>query len=348
MTRTFEHLQTRDRMRNPLSHLAASARDVGLLLATRFSRQELAFESVAELPGDGYKTACEWYGALSVAAHTGHQQLLDSLVAKFDPLAGDFSAAMKSGTAHVDRYVFGIVPLAIYVQTRDERHLRLGTETADVQQTTNQTRSAVDDMFMMTALQLQAHRTTGDAGYLDFMARTMLDYLLAQQDDGLFFHNADEARVYWGRGNGWFAAGMAEMLGDLPWSSPHHRTIRSGYLRMMEALLPLQSAGGRWYQVLDMPDDPENWEESSGSAMFTYAMAAGVRRGILDAETYRPVVEAAWAGLRGALCERGDVSDVCTGSWYKKDAKEYMRLERLSGDGHGQAPVLWAAAELLR
>jgi rhamnogalacturonyl hydrolase YesR len=333
---------------NPLSHLVPSAEEIGLLLANRFSRQQLAFSSVANLPGDGYKTACEWYGSLGVAKLTESQALLDTLVTKFEPLKGSFISAMLGGSAHVDRYIFGMVPLEIYLQTGDASYLPLGTETADNQQVTDQTRDAIDDMFMMTGLQLQAYRATNDDKYIDFMAETMVDYLGAQQSNGLFFHNETQARVHWGRGNGWFAAGMAEIMRDLSTGSAHYQTILGGYRQMMEGLLAYQGDNGLWYQVLDMAEDPNNWEESSGSAMFTYAMIAGVRRGVLDAGVYVPVIEAAWSGLQSKISAQGDVSDICVGTWYKASAQEYMSLTRLTGDGHGQAPVLWAAAELLR
>lgn len=333
---------------NPLAHLVPSAREVGLLLANRFSRQPLAFDSVQSLPGDGYKTACEWYGALGVAKHTDSQELLDALVTKFDPLEDDFVSGMLAGDAHVDRYIFGIVPIEIYLQTDVPNYRSLGTEFADRQQTTNQTRDAIDDMFMMTVLQLQAYRATLDDSYLAFMSATMVEYLGAQRDNGLFFHNVSQAPVHWGRGNGWFAAGMAEMLRDLPATSGDYAIILAGYERMMEGLLAYQAPSGLWYQVLDMPDDPSNWQETSGSAMFTYAMIAGVRRGILDANIYVPAIEAAWTGLADKLSVQGDVTDICIGTWYKPTAREYMELTRLTGDGHGQAPILWAAAELLR
>jgi unsaturated rhamnogalacturonyl hydrolase len=333
---------------NPLAELIPSAKDVGLLLAERFSRQTLAYSSVANLPGDGYKTACEWYGALGVANLTDSQELLASLVTKFDPLKGDFISAMTGGEAHVDRYIYGMVPLEIYLQTGDDSYLPLGIQTADKQQTTNQTRDAIDDMFMMTGLQLEAYRATQNDAYLTFMSDIMVDYLGAQQDNGLFFHNVTEAPVHWCRGNGWFAAGMAEMMRDLPPSSSNYPTIEAGYKKMMDGLVPLQGPNGLWYQVLNLPNDSSNWEETSGSAMFTYAMIAGVRRGILDATTYVPVIEAAWAGLQTKISAQGDVSGICVGTWYKSTPQEYMALTKLTGDGHGQAPVLWAAAELLR
>lgn len=331
-----------------LDHLIPSATEVGLKLANRFSRQQLSFNSVYDLPGDGYKSACEWYGAITIANLTDNTQLLDSLIAKFSPIRQNFVNDMFRGTAHVDRYIFGMVPLEIYLQTLDSSYLSLGTQVADRQQTTNQTRDAIDDMFMMTGLQLQAYRATGDSKYLDFMASTMVDYLRFQQSNGLFFHNVNQARTYWGRGNGWFAAGMAEIMRDLPESHQHYNTIESGYMKMMEGLLPFQLDSGLWSQVINLPDDSRNWGESSGTAMFTYAMVAGVKRGVLDATTYVPVIERAWQGLRNQINDNGDVRNVCVGTWYKNSPAEYMALQRLTGDGHGQAPVLWVVAELLR
>lgn len=152
--------------------------------------------------------------------------------------------------------------------TKDESYLSLGTVVADVQQVTGQTRDAIDDMFMITGLQQQAHRATGDGKYNDFMSATMVEYLKAQQPNGLFLHNEERARVQWGRGNGWFAAGMAEILRDLPTDHENYEAIEQGYEKMMAGLLPLQSENGLWYQVLDMPSHADNWEESSGSAMY--------------------------------------------------------------------------------
>jgi unsaturated rhamnogalacturonyl hydrolase len=339
---------------NPLAHLIPSAKDVGVLLANRFSKQALNF-TAKNMPGDGYKVVCEWYGALGVAKSTNNQTLLDALVAKFNPVKATFVADMTGGDAHVDRYIFGMVPLEIYLQTGDASYLPLGLEVADKQQTTSQTRNAIDDMFMMTGLQLEAYRAKKKATseqeaakYTNFMAPIMVDYLKAQKANGLFHHNVTEGPVHWGRGNGWFAAGMAEMLKDLPKSDARYATIEAGYKKMMEGLLAFQSKNGLWYQVLDLPNDSKNWEETSGSAMFTYAMIVGVRRGVLDATKYVPVIDAAWAGIQKKISAQGDVSDICIGTWYKANAAEYMALTRLTGDGHGQAPVLWAAAELLR
>jgi rhamnogalacturonyl hydrolase YesR len=332
---------------NPLAQLVPSAKEIGLLLANRFANKAIPFSSVKDLPGDGYKFACEWYGALGVAKATNSQALLDTLVSKFGPFKGDFVSAMLGGEAHVDRYIFGIVPLEINRQTADASYLPLGIQVAD-KQGKDQVRNAIDDMFMMTILQVEAYRASKDQKYLNFMAPIMVDYLKAQKSNGLFNHNDAQGPVQWGRGNGWFAAGMAEMLKDLPTSSAQYATIQTGYKKMMEGLLKVQGKNGLWYQVLDIPNDPKNWEETSGSAMFTYAMISGVRRGLLDGPTYVPAIEAAWAGLKNKISAQGDVSDICVGTYFHPTAAEYLALTKLTGDGHGQAPVLWAAAELLR
>lgn len=44
-------------------------------------------------------------------------------------------------------------------------------------------------------------------------------------------------------------------------------------------------------------DQPDFWTETSGSAMFTYAMILGVQNGWLDKEEFAPVARRAWLGL---------------------------------------------------
>ena len=56
---------------------------------------------------------------------------------------------------------------------------------------------------------------SGDKKYLERDAKEMAAYLdKLQQPNGLFYH-APDVPFFWGRGDGWVAAGMAEMLRDL-------------------------------------------------------------------------------------------------------------------------------------
>ena len=102
----------------------------------------------------------------------------------------------------------------------------------------------MDDMYMITTIQAQAYRVTNDRKYIDRAAREMVLYLDSiQQPSGLFYH-APTAPFCWGRGNGWMAAGMSELLRMLPQDNPDRAEIMKGYLKMMEKLKDTQDENG--------------------------------------------------------------------------------------------------------
>ncbi len=117
-----------------------------------------------------------------------------------------------------------------------------------------------------------------------------------------------------------------------------------GYLKMMEKLKDTQDENGMWKQVVD---DISMWEETSGSAMFAYAMITGVNKGWLPAEEYGPVARNAWIALTKYVNEQGDVEAVCEGTMLGDNSEHYRNRKALTGDLHGQAPVLWCAYALL-
>jgi rhamnogalacturonyl hydrolase YesR len=299
-----------------------------------------------------YPEVCTWYGALTLSDLTRNEDLSRRLVAKFDPLLTPPGSKNISPDAHVDYRVFGTVPLEIYMQTRDPRHLGIGKGLADAQWATTtpdgittEARYWIDDMFMITAVQVQAYRATGEAIYVDRAAKAMVAYLdRLQQPNGLFFH-APESQFYWSRGNGWMAAGSAELLRSLPAAHPTRPRILEGYRKMMAALLPLQGEDGLWRQLLDRP---EAWAETSGTGMFAFAMVTGVKHGWLDAATYGPAARKAWLGLVRHIDAEGNVDGVCAGTNKGDTVQYYLDRPRNVGDLHGQAPLLWTASALLR
>jgi len=318
----------------------------------------------------GYPYVCTFYGAMNFAALTHDDSLRDRLIAMFDPM-------LPGGTGrtpqrhHVDDSIFGVMPLEIAIQTKglptyDPKYLQLGLSWADrqwapptpdvtypeatvpldnLQGLSPETRFWVDDMYMLTMLQLQAYRATGDRKYLDRDAHEMVAYLdRLQQPNGLFFH-APDVKYFWGRGDGWFAAGMAEMLRTLPADHPDRPRILAGYKLMMAALLKYQGADGMWRELID---HPEAWPESSSSAMFSFALITGVKHGWLDAATYAPAARRGWIAVTGYIDQNHDVTQVCTGTGKFDNMQYYLDRRRETGNLHGQAPVLWAADALLR
>ena len=117
----------------------------------------------------------------------------------------------------------------------------------------------------------------------------------------------------------------------------------------MPFLLPCTAALAQplrmWRQLLD---HSEFWEESSCTAMFTFAMVTGVKNGWLDEKSYGRAARKGWTALVRHIDLNGDLSDVCEGTNKKNDADYYLNRARNKGDLHGQAPVLWSASALLR
>ncbi len=300
-----------------------------------------------------YSEVCTWYGALTFAQLTHDDALRGELIAKFDPMMpGGSDQARIPTRRHVDDSIFGVVPLEIGLETHDPKYVSVGKAWADRQWenpnadgSSAETRFWIDDMYMLTMLQLEAYRATGERKYLDRDAKEMVAYLdRLQQPNGLFFH-AEDVKYFWSRGDGWVAAGMTEMLRSLPADHPQRPRIVKAYKLMMASLLKYQGQDGMWRELID---HPEAWPESSSSAMFAFAMITGVKHGWLDAATYGPAARKAWIAVTGYIDQNHDITNVCEGTGKKDDLQYYLERRRRTGDFHGQAPVLWAATALLR
>ena len=113
---------------------------------------------------------------------------------------------------------------------------------------------------------------------------------------------------------------------------------------MMNSLRDYQKEDGLWGQLVD---DKTTWTETSGSAMFVYAMVKGVKKGWLDEATYAPLVRKAWIALIGHIDENGDIDGVCEGTNKTNDRQFYLNRKTLPGNMHGQAPVLWCVNAFL-
>jgi unsaturated rhamnogalacturonyl hydrolase len=307
-----------------------------------------------------YAEVCTWLGALRYGEEINDQKLLDSLAMRFEPFFSTEKNLLPAMN-HVDLNMFGCLPLELYMINKDRRYYDLGMQYADTQWKVPsnatkeqkdfakkgyswQTRLWIDDMFMITIIQSQAYRATGNKKYLDRAAREMVYYLdELQEPNGLFYH-APDVPFYWARGNGWMAAGMTEVLKALPMGSKYRDRILKGYRTMMQSLKQYQGKDGMWNQLIDEPDF---WPETSGSAMFAYAIISGIRHGWLDKDEYTPVARRAWLALVPYINDNGDVREVCVGTNKKNDRQYYYDRPRITGDYHGQAPYLWCVDALL-
>ncbi len=229
-----------------------------------------------------------------------------------------------------------------------------------------QTRLWIDDMFMITALQIQAYQATKEDAsynqdeadswwkgknnsenrYLDRAVREMKLYIEEIQGaDGLYWHSPS-ARFFWARGNGWMAVGMPEMLKIIE-NNPAYATeaalLRKEYEAMMASLFKYQQATGMWAQLIDRTN---LWSETSGTAMFTYAFITGVLKGWLDEDTYGLAARKAWISLVEYLQPNYDIRQVCEGTGTGSTEQHYRDRKYYTGDTHGQAAMLWCSYAL--
>jgi unsaturated rhamnogalacturonyl hydrolase len=334
---------------------ARAPASIGRLLAEELlSRPDFMMYEVGEVRALHYAEVCAAYGALRVAGLLGDRDLVARLKARYDlessPVEGP--GRIINTANHVDANVYGILPLELYILTGEETSLERGLRLADGQWAdplssgmTSQTRYWIDDVYMIASLQVRAFEVTGRAVYLERAALEVADYLEKLQEPNGLFHHGPEAPFYWGRGNGWVAAGLAELISALPESNAHCAAISTGYAKMMRALLGHQCADGMWRQLVDREDA---WKESSATAMFAYAMAVGVERGALPADEYAPAVGKAWDALVEYITPGGRLREICAGTGQSKDAAYYLERPRVEGDLHGQAAMLWLCGAMAR
>lgn len=188
---------------------------------------------------------------------------------------------------------------------------------------------------------------------------------------GLYVHAWDEkkkqpwadpktgtSKYVWGRGLGWFSMAVVDVLEVLPESDAQHRKpLLEIAEELAAALAKVQDPEtGTWWQIVDRPKAIGNYRESSGSAMFTYFFAKGVRKGYLPA-SYREVALKAYEGLveefvnvhaDGKISMTGQC--LVAGLGYGRDGsyRYYMSEPIWENDPKGNGPFILAGIEMYR
>ncbi len=187
---------------------------------------------------------------------------------------------------------------------------------------------------------------------------------------GLLYHGWDESRQqrwanketgqsphFWGRAMGWYAMGLIDTLDHFPKHHPRRAELIAILNREAAAIEKFQDAkSGVWWDILDLGGKEKNYLESSGSAMFVYAIARGVREGYLP-EKYMKVATRGWDGIKkefiktnakGETDWEGTVSvSGLGGNPYRDGSYEYYMSEKLrTNDAKGLGPAIKAALEM--
>jgi rhamnogalacturonyl hydrolase YesR len=116
-------------------------------------------------------------------------------------------------------------------------------------------------------------------------------------------------KKFWSRGQGWVIAAMANMLQVTPTSDASYGEYQRNLVEMAGTLAAHQPTDGMWRTSILDPD-AYNKPEVTGTSLIVYAMAYGVRTGILDKYIYVPKIAKAWNAMTSTLLEAdGDLKN---------------------------------------
>lgn len=195
--------------------------------------------------------------------------------------------------------------------------------------------------------------------------------LMKDTRNGLYYHAYDDSREsfwcdpvtglsdnFWLRALGWYAMSLIDTMEVMPESMAQEREkLGSIYKELIDAMLPYQDKEtGMWYQVVNRGGIKPNYLETSGSAIFAYAIMKSVRLGYLD-EAYFAFGEKAFTGIcKKYLSEENgelQLDGIClVAGLGNKDMREgtfdyYMREPIVKNEAKGVAPLILAYIEIL-
>ena len=226
------------------------------------------------------------------------------------------------GQTYVDRYLqSGGKEKIIHIITNLNNQMSTPNTKASVKQALREANANgelygwwtwIDAIQMAMPLYMQVYKVTGDRRYADHamkMYRWTRDTLaggLFNEREGLWwrdkdfvapYQTPDGKNCYWSRGNGWVYAALVRCMNQLSPKDQYYKELKKDFLLMSSALKVCQRPeDGLWNPSLVSYAD-FGGKETTGTALFLYGMAWGIRKGILKEKKYKSVCDRAWEGL---------------------------------------------------
>lgn len=275
-------------------------------------------------------------------------------------VAANFEGHPAYRIYHADELCIGQFYLAMYEAYGDREMLasvkgRLdrimsGAPDTSMSHRNKQSWTWCDALFMAPPVYASMSKISGSEAYVNFMHegfRRSYEHLFDRQAklffrDGSYFdrREANGQKVFWGRGNGWAAAGVAKLLETIPRSAQQRPFYENLLRELAESLAALQDERGYWHaSLLDAESYPA--PEASATALITYALAAGVNAGALPESEYRPVLEKAWAWLASAVDENGKLG------WVQPIGADPKKVTADMTAPYGAGALLMAGKQIL-
>ena len=189
--------------------------------------------------------------------------------------------------------------------------------------------------------------------------------------NGLYYHAYDDSREsfwcdkvtglsanFWLRALGWYAMALIDTVEIMPDSmTTEKRELIRIYQELIDSMLPYQDEEtGMWYQVVNRGGISPNYLETSGSAIYAYAIMKSVRLGLLDSSYFAYGKKAFDGVCKKYLSEKDgrlQLGGIClVAGLGNKEMREgtfdyYMREPVVENDAKGVAPLILAYVETL-
>lgn len=210
----------------------------------------------------------------------------------------------------------------------------------------------VDTLFMAVLFLNRMGQKYDRQDWADESIHQMLIHIkyLCDPHTGLFYHGWTFKErnhfggIFWCRGDGWFTLVVPEFLEQCgeTLAPSIRRYISDTFRAQVRALSALQAPDGLWHTILD---DPESYEETSGTAAIAAGILHGIRTGILD-NSFLPCAEKAIEGILNQIDADGTVLNVSAGTAIGMNAKHYKNIA-IAPMAYGQSLTILALVEAL-
>jgi unsaturated rhamnogalacturonyl hydrolase len=153
----------------------------------------------------------------------------------------------------------------------------------------------------------------------------------------------------WGRGQGWYAMALVDVLGYMPESYAGRSQLLTILQNLAAGLKASQDpTSGLWYEVVDSVTGScaNNWLETSGSGMYVYALRVAVDRGYIDS-SYMTVVNLGWTGLQKEVTMDATgpvITNAAAGLDPEPSCAGYINVAKEEDSSQGECAILLAAS----
>lgn len=209
----------------------------------------------------------------------------------------------------------------------------------------------LDDMFMGVPTMAYLGKTTGQRTYYDDAVNQVLQFSKRMFNPrlGIYMHGyvegmRDHPELHWARANGWAVMSMVEVLEVLPKAHPGYKAVLDQLRAHIKGLAAYQTREGFWHQLIDRN---ETYQETSATAIYTYAIARAVNRGYVEPQMYGPMANLAWNAVASKVTAEGQIEGICVGTGMAFDPAFYAYRPTSVKAAHGYGPALLAGAEII-